>query len=654
MKIIKQLAILFVIIGTNLFFHTTTSAKSINEIDLPTYEQTFTKLKDSFNNISSDTLSSIPELERPDNTSISEIQKIVDQLNISCKNITNVNDVGIFINDLYKHTDKLKKIPELSNPTGDLENSISSYLTKCANENTYLNKLDYMNGFFTTTIGAKEFKEIANDSMQCNDEIAITIYNSIETIKQNYTVVRSYTDSMTQTYNSSAQILSESSKNITSLSEENLNFGEEIEKLVQNGNFLATKLKSEQQELVLLQRNIDEDYKSLTSKQIFNINEINNELNNQDDAISFSLDDRNNWYLFSNKTELFQFLKLLGSSEAEVRLIKDKSIDIIQKRDSIVKINASNISNKIVTDLLSSKISNNSLAIEKYNQEQTTIKPKMNLLNEYVLGLKNTDNELREKIAEVTNVQDKCTTNLIAKVTSTTAELEKLPKDVYLEFDKQYSHQHSKENLSIFKSPDSTAQTNPRQLIQIFTEVDLMKDRFIRCTEGDSLKIEVASEQDETATTKGISEFLISIEGYENFAERFNNANYNYHRNKNTENLDVNYYVNNINKYYIEQDLSETVLPVNTKLQIFPGTVWTQDIITLNKTYKTYTCESSAWQETASADELELLYGECKFIPAEPITFIYTDSLKKLNEQLIMEMNKFINFNQIKLKGSCQ
>jgi hypothetical protein len=403
---------------------------SITEFEGTNFLTIFKELENQYNQVDKSKINAIEEKERPTREEFEILSNSIESAEDTCQTFNSATQGNQFMQELYKKTSKLKLIDDLTSIVTEFETEMDRYIRNCAIEREYFANIATINNILADGTNLNILNGVLNGSIPCESPSLQTITSSTKNIYDSYAKIRIYTDNLTSTYNSSALKLTESDEIIAKLSNENAQLGNDTQKIMQDLQFLRSKKSTESQEIAILLRDLKEDYQALTTLETFSYYGAQNQTFKGSKMISISLDDKNTWYAFQDQTEFFQFLKLLNNSNSEVRLIQNKSLDIIEKKNSIVKINASEISKTFMIDLIAQNIVNNNSQIKDLNNEQNEIKPKIDQYNQYVKQLRETDTELRKNIASMTSVIDQCKEYGIDRISVLRSKTDNLNEDI--------------------------------------------------------------------------------------------------------------------------------------------------------------------------------------------------------------------------------
>jgi len=628
---------------------------SITEFEGTNYLTIFRELENQYNKLDNSKINAINEKERPTPEDFEILKTSIESADDTCQTFNSGTQGNQFMQELYKKTTKLKMIEELTLIVTQFETEMDRYIKNCAAEKEYFANIETINNILDDGTNLNILNGVLNGSISCESPSLQTITSSTKNIYDSYAKVRTYTDNLTSTYNSSAIKLSTADEIIAKLSNENKELGDDTQKIMQDLQFLRSKKSTESQEIAILLRDLKEDYQALTTLETSSFYEAQKQTFQENKMISISLDDKNTWYTFQDQTEFFQFLKLLNSSNAEVRLIQDKSLDIISKKNSIVKINASEISKTFMIDLITQNIVNNNSQINDLNNEQNEIKPKIDKYNEYVKQLKEKDTELRKDIASMTSAIDQCKKYGIETINTLSSKTDNLNEDIKTEMKRKYSEEFSDKDYLIIQNPDFANNLDVAELLKIIDDYSKFESRYTNCRQSDSLDIITGSEVKESTTIKGISNFSIVSEPVNNIDKSLETINNKYLMSQPVDQIDVNHYSNYVNKSLIESRNQYSSTENNTFLfNLYPNNIWTQEIASMEETHKVYNCNNSSWEEISEQKVMVLQYGECKSSSAEPIAIEYSPEKGEVNKIVMSEINKYIQTQQIKVKGECK
>ncbi|HRO64864.1 MAG TPA: hypothetical protein PKU78_01440 [Candidatus Dojkabacteria bacterium] len=655
MKLARVLTFIIMIFFGISSLQTKVNSLSITEFEGNNYLPLLSELKIQYNNIETSKISTLDEKDQVNKDEFTTFVTLVESANLACQSFSNSKDGQRFLDDTTEITSKLKKLEDLAEITEDFETELNRYINNCAKEREYYMNIDAINNILDDKINLNIIDGVLNGSIQCESPSLQTITSSTKYINESYDKVRTYTDSLTSIYNTSSLKLTESDEIITKLSKENIDLGEETKKIMQDLQFLKSKKTTEQQEIAILQRDLNEDYQALTTLQTYNFYGAQMQTVKDDKMISLSLDDKNTWYAFEDQDEFFQFLKLLNNSDAEVRLIQDKSLNIIDKKDSIVKINASEISKSVMIDLLAQNIRSNNDQISKLNDEQNEIKPKINKYNEYVSQLKETDTVLRKNITSMTSALDQCKEYATEKINTLKSNTDKLNEEIKVEMKRIYSEEISEKDYLVIENPNTAINLDVAELLRIIDDYSKFESKYTNCKQTDNLDIITEKKQIDSIITNGISNFSISTDPVTSLDKYIETANVVYSKGQPINNIDINHYSRSLNQSFIENRNQFSSIEMNAfTITLYPNNLWSQEVRTIEESHKIFECNDTNWNEISILKKLVLEYGECNGLTTEPILINYTPDKKEIDPLIISEINKFIQTNQIKVKGECE
>ncbi|HRP36941.1 MAG TPA: hypothetical protein PLS50_03965 [Candidatus Dojkabacteria bacterium] len=648
MKLARVLTFIIMIFFGISSLQTKVNSLSITEFEGNNYLPLLSELKIQYNNIETSKISTLDEKDQVNKDEFTTFVTLVESANLACQSFSNSKDGQRFLDDTTEITSKLKKLEDLAEITEDFETELNRYINNCAKEREYYMNIDAINNILDDKINLNIIDGVLNGSIQCESPSLQTITSSTKYINESYDKVRTYTDSLTSIYNTSSLKLTESDEIITKLSKENIDLGEETKKIMQDLQFLKSKKTTEQQEIAILQRDLNEDYQALTTLQTYNFYGAQMQTVKDDKMISLSLDDKNTWYAFEDQDEFFQFLKLLNNSDAEVRLIQDKSLNIIDKKDSIVKINASEISKSVMIDLLAQNIRSN-------NDQQNEIKPKINKYNEYVSQLKETDTVLRKNITSMTSALDQCKEYATEKINTLKSNTDKLNEEIKVEMKRIYSEEISEKDYLVIENPNTAINLDVAELLRIIDDYSKFESKYTNCKQTDNLDIITEKKQIDSIITNGISNFSISTDPVTSLDKYIETANVVYSKGQPINNIDINHYSRSLNQSFIENRNQFSSIEMNAfTITLYPNNLWSQEVRTIEESHKIFECNDTNWNEISILKKLVLEYGECNGLTTEPILINYTPDKKEIDPLIISEINKFIQTNQIKVKGECE
>jgi hypothetical protein len=628
---------------------------SITEFEGTNYITIFRELEIQYNKLDNSKINAINEKERPTREDFEILKTSIESADDTCQTFNSGAQGNQFMQELYKKTTKLKMIEELTLIVTQFESEMDRYIRNCAIEKEYFVNITTINNILDDDTNLNILTGVLNGSISCESPSLQTITSSTKNIYNSYAKVRTYTDNLTSTYNSSALKLTESDEVIAKLSDENTKLGNDTQKIMQDLQYLRSKKSTESQEIAILLRDLKEDYQALTTLETSTFYDAQNQTFQGSKVISISLDDKNTWYAFQDQTEFFQFLKLLNNSNSEVSLIQNKSLDIISKKNSIVKINASEISKTFMIDLITQNIVNNNAQINDLNNEQNEIKPKIDKYNEYVKQLRETDTELRKNIASMTSAIDQCKKYGIERINTLRSKTDNLNEDIKTEMKRKYSEEFSDKDYLVIQNPDSANNLDVADLLKIIDDYSKFESRFTNCRQSDSLDIITGSEVKESTTIKGISNFSIVSEPVNNIDKSLETINNKYSISQPIAQIDVNHYSNYVNQSFIDNRNQYSSSENNTFVfNLYPNNIWTQEIASMEETHKVYNCNNSSWEEISEQKVMVLQYGECKSTSVEPIPIEYSPDKGEVNQIVMSEINKYIQTQQIKVKGECK
>jgi hypothetical protein len=230
-----------------------------------------------------------------------------------------------------------------------------------------------------------------------------------------------------------------------------------------------------------------------------------------------------------------------------------------------------------------------------------------------------------------------------------------LNEDIKAKMKELYIEEFSDKDYQIIQNPDFANNLDVAELLQIIDDYSRFESRYTNCRQSDSLDIITDSQIKETSTYKGISNFSIISEPVSTLDKSLESINDKYLKSQPIDQIDINHYSNYVNRSFIENRSEYLSSENNTfTLNLYPNNFWTQEISTLEETHKIYNCDNSEWKLIGEQKELVLQYGECKSSSVEPIVLDYTPARDDVNKIFMDEINKYIQNNQIKVKGECK
>ena len=654
----KSVRLVFFI--TIIFFSLITSQNSVKSLSITEFEgtnylQIFRELSKQYYNHPKSLVEPQADGDGLSSEEFETFASTINSLENTCQSFSSSSEGDRLKVDISKTTTELKKFEELIPITTEFETELHRYISNCAKEREYLVNIQTINAILDDSNNINIINGVLNGSIQCESPSLQTITSSTKIIYENYSKIRTYTDTLTATYNNSALKLTESEEIISELSKDNAELGVETQKIMQDLKFLKSKKITESQEIAILLRNVSEDYQALTTLKTENFYGAKSQTNKGDKLISLSLDEKNTWYSFQDQEEFFQFLKLLNNSNAEVRLIQDKTLDIIEKKNSIVKINASEISKIFMIDLISQDISKNNSQISALNNEQNEIKPKIDQYSAYVKQLRETDTILRKNIASMTAALDQCKEYSIEEISALASKKEKLNDDLKAEMKRLYLLEFSDKDFAVIENPDSAVNLDVADLLLIVDNYSKFESRFTNCKQSDRLDIITNSVTKDSTLVNGISNFSVSTDPGNTLSQIMDSINTSYTKSQPIDQIDINHYSNFINKNLIENRNKYLSIENSTfVLNLIPNYVWSQEIQTIEENHNIYVCNNSNWEEVSENKTLVLKHGECKSLSPDPVILQYSPEKEKPEKLISTEINKFILNNQIKVKGECK
>lgn len=651
MPIFKKIFSVFFLWVVFLIYPGSVYALKSYEIDRPSYDSILKNLTQDFHALSTDELKTIEENVRPNEEDIKYLTEITDSLAKRCTDISTLDGVNRINQNISKSTQKLKQVEKLSATSTEFESDVSAYLRRCYEENNYQRELANIDSIITSGISPVDSEVILSGENRCDADLTRKLRNDLTSVEKSYNFAQTNLMQAVQQFNTKSTRYDELSQNITLLGEENKKLGKKSEELIQDINFLNSKLVSEQQELNLLKRDLSKDYETLTREQTYSISEITQLFSQAPQGLALSLDKKNTWYAFDNQSDLFSFLKLLKTSDAQVSLIQGKALQLIEKQQLITKTMAEKISTSLVLNTTSNQIVSNNAQINEYSLEQNQIKPKLDLYRSYAEERRETDKTIRTDIARLTSTFEKCASYALADFKTVSSQLEALPQDIKTEFEKQFLERTSQKELNIAKNPDSVLKTEPDVILTITEIYKEMLPFFVNCKNDTTLSVKSGEEIVEKVVMKGVNRFNVSIEPTHSFTNTFNEAHEKYFSERPFVNIDVNYYSNFINQELVNSTSHSA--SDGTPIVLTPENLWSQELTTVKEIYKVYECKDKIWNGVSSENKLIMEAGQCEYIAAKPINLTYQSSGGTINQLVISEMNKFINDNQLKLQGSC-
>ncbi|HRN86941.1 MAG TPA: hypothetical protein PK863_06660, partial [Candidatus Dojkabacteria bacterium] len=265
MKLARVLTFIIMIFFGISSLQTKVNSLSITEFEGNNYLPLLSELKIQYNNIETSKISTLDEKDQVNKDEFTTFVTLVESANLACQSFSNSKDGQRFLDDTTEITSKLKKLEDLAEITEDFETELNRYINNCAKEREYYMNIDAINNILDDKINLNIIDGVLNGSIQCESPSLQTITSSTKYINESYDKVRTYTDSLTSIYNTSSLKLTESDEIITKLSKENIDLGEETKKIMQDLQFLKSKKTTEQQEIAILQRDLNEDYQALTT-----------------------------------------------------------------------------------------------------------------------------------------------------------------------------------------------------------------------------------------------------------------------------------------------------------------------------------------------------------------------------------------------------
>lgn len=628
-----------------------THAQSLNDIEPSNYMELFRQFRADFQRTPQTEITTIDESDRPGNVDILEIENFIENLPNTCSNIASRPSSTGATGSFTKILAKFKKIESLNSSASELEQEVARFLSRCFEENDYQNTLIRVSDSISDAKRDPEIQKLLADGSSCNPQAAKYLQTNQEHQTKDYNSLRSYMDSSVNLYNTQNSRYTELKDTVEALGEDNIELGEDSKNIIQRLTFLNTRIKSEQQELDLLYSDLESNYKTLSQQQSIPDKDVRTLISTDSTDIAFSLDQENTWFTFVDHTELFKFYRLLKASNSEVRVIQQKAVTISQKKQSISELFAERLANVMILDLISSRIENNAIRIESFNQEQELIAPRLSQYRDIAEKRRTEDQRLRGELAVFASASETCSNLLLEEFTKASDGLEDLSPDIKLEFERQYKDKFSEREYTESRSIQSIIQKNPEKVGEITKNFSSLLPRFTNCTEGDQLNIQTASQIIEPVTLSGIQSVRVTEANSIDHQNLIAQIEEQYNSTKTSAHVDINQFLS-----YLENEISRNPDIQATLAQsaevVATLEKWTQEANTVQHTQKLYQCEQGDWKELSTSTDLSFELGTCKSEKSEPITVTMSTSEGSLAPETTLVSNLKSSVNA-KIYGSC-
>lgn len=628
-------------------------ALTLNEIEPPKYNSLFLELKSQYsqNTITED--KNILEIDKPTRNDLEILESQISGLHDMCESLHGSSYQQTSDTGTSKLLAKFKKIDHLTKVASDLEAEINAYLTRCREENEYQKSLNTLSNFINQNDSNPVLDAIINKNMRCEPDIIQTFFNEQKTQNEHYATTRKYMDQSVNLSNEKSLRYNHLQDSIASISKENTDLGQKSGSIIQKLTFLTTRMKSEQQEFELVNSELKRDYQALTKQNTLDREEVQEVLSNSQRGIAFSLDKKHSWYSFENPNQLLEFLKLLKASNCEVRLIQEKSLKMIEKKQSLTQLFAEKTANTMVLNIIDTELEKNTNLIASYNEEQKNIKSSLDQYNQLAETRREKDRFLRTGLSKFNSTVEICTNQIVEDFQTASKGKDQLNQDLLLEFEREYIEKYSKQELDDSRMIESLAKSNPGRLGQIISNYKELLPKFTDCRQNSQLSIKTGSEKLNTTKINGVSKLNLTIKNQEGLTNTISQVESKYFDQKQFHQTDINSFVSKLDKEILSQNTFLTKLSIGDEINIAPS-FWSQELNTIEDTYKLYECQNKDWVEISSHKKLILETGTCEAVSAEPVLVTIETTSKPVNEIIISELQKIIQTNNSKVYGSCQ
>lgn len=624
-----------------------------NEIEPPKYDSLFLELKSQYSQNTTITDKNILEIDKPTGKDMEILESQMSGLHDICKSLYGSSYQQTGDTSISKLLAKFKKIDHLTKVASDLETEINAYLTRCREENEYQRSLNTLSDFINQNNSNPVLEAILNKSMRCEPDIIQVFSNEQKTQNEHYATTRKYMDQSVNLSNEKSLRYNHLQDSITSISKENTELGQKSGNIIQKLNFLTTRMKSEQQEFELIDSELKRDYQTLTKQSTLDREGLQEVLSNSQRGIAFSLDQKHSWYGFEDPNQLLKFLKLLKASNSEVRLVQEKSLKMIEKKQSLAQLFAEKTANIMVLNVIDTKLEKNINLIATYNEEQKNIKSSLDQYNQLAETRRENDRSLRNGLSQFNSAVDICTNQIVEDFHIASKGKDQLNQDLLLEFEREYIEKHSKQELDDSRMIEFLAKSNPGRLNQIISNYKELLPKFTDCKQNSQLSIKTSSEKLNTTKINGISKLNLDIKNQESLTNTISQVESKYFDQKQFHQTDINSFITGLDKEILSQNTFLTKLSIGDEINITPS-FWSQEINTIEDTYKLYECQNKEWIEISSNKKLVLETGVCEAVSTEPVLITIETTSKPVNEIIISELQKIIQTNNSRVYGSCQ
>ncbi len=645
------IAFLVVTLFSSFLWVESSHGLTLNDLEPSSYQEKFSHFKNSYLKVPQSEILSIEENKRPTADDLEKIQSIIINLQNTCTTISSKPSSSGVNGSLVKLLSKFKIIESINESTTALEQEVGIFLSRCFEENNYTKTLERLSILIEQTNSDPQVQPLFNNNALCTPVATRLLIRNKEKQTKDYNLLRGYTDSSVNSYNEKNSRYNELESNIKSLGESNEKLGEDSKGIIQRLTFLNTRVKSEQQELALLYSDLEDDYDTLSQQPSIPKKDLNNLLSADSTKIAFSLDQENSWFVFDKHTDLISFLRLLKASNEEVGIIQQRAIAISQKKQSISELFAERLANTMVLDLIAKQIEDNTTQIAKFNSEQEVIGKTLSGYREIAEKRRAEDRHLRAELAKFDTLAQACINKIIDDFTKSTVGLEELNPDIRIEFDRQYIERFSKNELDESRNVTSLVNKDPEKVAKIAENFRNTLPMFTNCKEGVQLRINTNTVNIEPGEISGVRALRIydasntePVNVLEGIVEKYVSST-----------SDINYENIDLFMKFLENEIKGNSTLRNSVANISEFAVtpekWTQELNTIEHTFKTYRCEQSQWEEVSSEKELSLEVGECKNEKSETLNLTLEESNKEIEQALIKSLKTTLNVN---VYGSCQ
>ncbi len=628
-------------------------ALTLDEIEPPKYNSLFLELKSQYSKNTTIEDKNVLEIDKPTRNDLEILESQISGLHDICRSLSSSYYQQTGDTSISKLLAKFKKVDRLTKIASDLETEINTYLTRCREENEYQQSVNTLTNLVNQNDSNPVLEAILNKGMRCEPDIIQMLSNEQKTQNEHYTIARKYMDQSVNLSNEKSLRYNHLQDSITSISKKNTDLGQKSGDIIQKLNFLTTRMKSEQQEFELIDSELKRDYQVLTKQNILDRKGVQEVLSNSQRGIAFSLDQKHSWYGFEDPNQLFTFLKLLKASNSKVRLIQEKSLRMIEKKQSLAQLFAEKTANIMVLDVIDTELEKNANLIASYNEEQKNIKSSLDQYNKLAETRREKDRFLRTGLSKFNSAVEICTNQIVEDFHTASKGKDQLNPEILLEFEREYIEKYSKQELDDSRIIESLAKSNPGKLSQITNNYKELLPKFTDCRQNSQLSIKTGSEKLNTTKINGVSKLNLTIKNQEGLTDTISQVESKYFDQKQFHQTDINSFITKLNKEIFSQNTFLTKLSIGDEINIAPS-FWSQEINTIEDTYKLYECQNKKWVEISSEKKLVLETGICEAISVEPVLVTIDTTSKPVNEIIISELQKITQTNNSKVYGSCQ